>query len=154
MQNRFFTPRSKLLACTLLASAVLNLFLVGVVVGVVPGAKRHASFAPMALTSPHGEYLVDGMTKYLAPSDAAALRDIVQLHADALKQAHSQVRLATKDVASVFEQDPPDQADLQPALTRMSEAKANVNAVVEKIVEEAYAKLSPDGRHRLSELTK
>ena len=78
MPNRFSTPRSKtsLLVGTLFVSVVLNLFLVGVMAGGV-GAK-HKHFGPMALATPHGEYLVDGMTRYLDQPDAAAFREVVQ----------------------------------------------------------------------------
>jgi len=43
---------------------------------------------------------------------------------------------------------------MQPALDHLGAAKAEVNDAVGKIVQDAYAKLSPDGRHRLAELTR
>jgi len=47
-----------IMAGTLFASVLLNLFLVGVMAGVMPGGGRHHFFAPLALTSPHGEFLL------------------------------------------------------------------------------------------------
>ncbi|MGB9152162.1 MAG: periplasmic heavy metal sensor [Alphaproteobacteria bacterium] len=155
MPNNFLAPHHKtsVLAGTLLVSVIMNLFLVGVVAGIVPGMK-HKFFGPMALAAPHGEYMVEGMTRYLDQPDAAAFRDSVQSQVSALKQAHERVRQATKDVAAVFEQDPPDPTALQTALDHLGEAKAEVNAAVGKIVQDADAKLSPEGRHRLAELTR
>src|SRR5271155_724354 len=59
----------KPVAWALLISVLLNLFLVGVFLGVVPHAK-HKSFAPLALASAHGEYLAGWVTRYLDPKDA------------------------------------------------------------------------------------
>jgi len=75
MPSKFSTPRHKtsILAGALLVSVILNLFLVGMFAGVVPG-KKHKSFGPMALAAPHGEYLVEGMTRYLDQPDAAAFK--------------------------------------------------------------------------------
>jgi uncharacterized membrane protein len=148
-------PCSKpsLLIGALLVSVILNLFLLGVLAGFVPGAK-HRSFGPMVLAAPHGEYMADWMTRYLNPPDAASFQAAFQPQAAALKQAHDHVRQAIKDVATAFEQDPPDRAALQTALDRLSQAKTEVNDVVEKIVQDADAKLSPEGRHRLAELAR
>jgi uncharacterized membrane protein len=134
------------------ASVLLNLFLVGVLAGGV--GSRHKHFGPMALTAPHGEYMSAWIGRYLDPADATAFHDAVQGQAMALKQAHDHVQQATKDVATVFEQDPPDEAALQASLDRFGTAKAEVNASVERIVQDSFPRLSPEGRRRLGELTR
>jgi uncharacterized membrane protein len=147
-----YADKFKPVAWTLFISALLNLFLVGVFVGVVPHMK-HKAFGPMALAAPHGEYMVEGMTRYLDPSDASAFRDAFKSQADALKQAHDHVHQAMNDLAGVFEQDPPDEAALQSALQRLAQAKTENNDAVGKIIQAAYTKLSPEGRRRLADLT-
>jgi uncharacterized membrane protein len=150
-ENRKIRP-PKPVAWALFFSALLNLFLVGAFLGVMPHVK-HKSFAPMALASSHGEYLVGWMTRYLDPSDVDAFRAAYAAQADALKQAHAHVHQATGNLASVFEQDPPDPAALQAALDRLAQARAEVNAAVGKALQTAYTKLSPEGRRRLADLT-
>jgi uncharacterized membrane protein len=146
------TRPPKPVAWALLISVLLNLFLVGVFLGVVPHVK-HKSFAPMALASSHGEYLVGWMTHYLDPKDAAAFRDAFATQADALKTAHSHVHQAIGDLADVYQQDPPDPAALKTALDHLARAKSEVNGVVGKILQTAYPKLSPEGRRRLADMT-
>jgi|GEM_PF-2151623 uncharacterized membrane protein len=155
-QNKISTPRSKisLMAGVLFFSAILNLFLIGVLAGGIAHGGKHRHFGPMVLAAPYGEYMAGWVGRYLDPADAVIFHDAVQSQADALKLAHDHVRQATKDVAVVFEQDPPDAEALQTATERLSEAKAEVNDAVGKIVNSSYAKLSPEGRHRLAELTR
>jgi uncharacterized membrane protein len=152
LPNKSATSRVKLLAGMLCISVVLNLFLGGVLAG--GAGSRHKHFGPMALAASHGEYMSQWIGRFLEPTDAAAFGDAVQAQSTALKQAHDHVRQATKDVASVFEQDPPDAVSLQTALDRLGEAKDEVNASVKRIVQDAYLRLSPDGRRRLAELTR
>src|ERR1700733_60488 len=148
--NDLPASRSKLapVAWALLVSALLNLFLVGAFLGVVPHVK-HKSFGPMALAAPHGEYLVGWMTRYLDPKDAEAFRAAVSTQAAALKQAHSHMHQAINDLADVFQQDPPDTVALQAALDRLARARGEVNDAVGKVLQTAYTKLSPEGRRRL-----
>jgi len=142
----------KPVAWALFFSALLNLFLVGAFIGVVPHVQNKP-FTPLALASSHGEYLVGWMTHYLEPADANALRAAYNTQADALKQAHAHVHQAVGDLASVYEQDPPDPAALQAAIDRLAQARAEVNATVGKILQAAYTKLSPEGRRRLADIT-
>lgn len=142
----------KLVAWALLVSVLLNLFLVGVFLGIVPQAK-HKSFAPLALASAHGEYLTGWVTRYLDPKDADIFREAVKAQTEALKEAHSHVHQAINDLAGVYGQDPPDKAALQTALDRLARARAEVNEVVGTILQTAYTKLSPEGRRRLADLT-
>jgi uncharacterized membrane protein len=135
----------------LFISVLLNLFLVGAFLGVVPHVK-HKSFGPMALAAPHGEYLVGWMTRYLDPPDADAFRQAYTAQAGALKQAHSHMHQAVNDLATVFQQNPPDTVALQTALDRLARARGEVNDTVDKILQSAYTKLSPEGRRRLADL--
>jgi uncharacterized membrane protein len=146
--------KKPLLTGILLVSVILNLFLVGIVAGVVPLGAKHKGFGPMVLATPHGAYMVEWMERYLPPADAALFQEAFQKQADALKQAHDQARDAVKDVASAFEQDPVDQEALQAAMDHLSKAKAEVNDAVALIVKDASSKLSPEGRRRLAELAR
>jgi uncharacterized membrane protein len=142
------------MAGTLFASVLLNLFLVGVMAGVMPGGGRHHFFAPLALTSPHGEFLLEGMTRYLDPDDASALREVAKSDGAALKEAHENAREAAKAVAAIFEQEPADPQTLQIALDKLGTARGEVDNAMKKIVQDADAKLSPEGRHRLAEVAR
>jgi uncharacterized membrane protein len=152
--NNVIKPRGgfKPAAWTLFISVLLNLFLAGAFLGVMPHEK-HRPFGPMGLAAPHGEYLAGWMERYLDPKDAVAFRDAFDAEADALKKAHDHVHDAINNLATVFEQDPPDAAALQAALDRMAQARAETNEVVGKILQSAYAKMSADGRRRLSDLS-
>jgi uncharacterized membrane protein len=139
---------------TLLASVLLNLFLVGVVLGI--GGHHHGhhrSFGPLALEAPHGEYLVGWMVRYLDPPDAQVFRDAFKAEEDNLKQAHAHMRQATAELASAFAQNPPDPAALQAAEAHLAQARIEANDVVGRIVQAAYTKLSPEGRQRIADLT-
>jgi uncharacterized membrane protein len=151
--NEPTATRSKLapVAWALLVSALLNLFLVGVFLGVVPHVK-HRQFGPMALAAPHGEYLVDWVSRYLDLRDADAFRESFKSQADALKHAHAHVHQAIGELSSVYQQDPPDAAALQTALDHLAKARDEVNDVIGKILQSSYTKLSPEGRHRLADL--
>jgi len=144
-------PRSKPVAWTLFVSVLLNLFLVGAFIGVVPHVK-HKTFGPMALGGPHGEYLVDWMARYLDAKDAAALREAVKGQTDALKQAHSHMHRAMNDLATAYKQDTPDPAALQAALDHLDQAKKESYDAVGKILKETSTELSPEGRQRLADL--
>jgi len=144
--------RFTLIAWTLFISVVLNFFLAGAFLGLVPHMK-HKSFGPMVMAAPHGEYLVERMAHYLDPADASAFRASFKSQAAALKQAHEHVRQAINDLASAFQQDPQDATALQTALDRLTQAKGEVNDVVGKILQDAYTKISPEGRRRLADLT-
>jgi uncharacterized membrane protein len=146
-QNRF-----KLIGWILFMSVLLNLFLVGVVMGIVPHGK-HGPFGPMALAAPHGDYMVEWMTHRLDPADADAFREAFRAQADALKQDHEHVRRASDALAAIFQKPQPDPAALQTAMQQLIQAKNRVYETVGKIVETAYAKLSPEGRRRLADLT-
>ena len=143
-----------IMAGTLFASVLLNLFLVGVMAGVMPGHARHHVFAPLALTAPHGEYLLEGMTRYLDPDDASALREIAKANGAALKEAHENAREAAKAVAVIFEQESADPQTLQIALDKLGTARGEVDNAMKKIVQDANGKLSPEGRHRLAEVAR
>lgn len=151
--NDLSSSRAKLapVAWALLVSALLNLFLVGAFIGIVPHVK-HNHFGPMALAAPHGEYLADWMSRYLDPRDADAFRESFKSQADALKQAHAHVHQAIGELAGVYQQDPPDAAALQKALDHLAAARGEVNDTVGKILQASYAKLSPEGRRRLADL--
>lgn len=155
MTNNSLTQSRKenLLIVTLLVSVVLNLFF-GVWEGFEPGIRGGRHFAPMSLTSPHGEFMGEWLMHYLAPADAAAFHDAMQSHMDELKQAHAAVHEAIRDVAAAYEQNPPDPAALQAALDHVKDAKARMQDIVGAIIGDSYAKLSPDGRHRLAEMAR
>jgi uncharacterized membrane protein len=142
-----FTP----VAWTLFVSVLLNLFLVGAFLGLVPHVK-HRTFGPMVLAAPHGEYLVDWMLRYLNPHDADTFREAFKSQTDALKQAHDHVHQATSELATVFQQDPPDPTALQAALDHLAQARGEVSNAIGKILQAAYIKLSPEGRRRLADL--
>jgi uncharacterized membrane protein len=145
--------RAPLLALTLFASVLLNLFLAGALVGGCQGVVHHKSIGPMILTAPHSEYMIEWMTRYLDAHDADAFRAAFDAEAEDLKQAHDQVRQATNDVATLFTQTTPDPGALQAAMTRLRDGKARIQVSVEKILQSAYGKLSPAGRRRLADLT-
>ena len=155
LPNSIATPTAipALFVWIMLASVVLNLFLVGVVASGLPSAK-HKSFTPAALAAPHSEYMVDWMVRYLDPRDAGLFRDVFQAHVAELKAAHEHVKEATKAEARAFEQDPLDPAALEQAVAEVKQAKTEANKAADKIVLESAAKLSADGRHRLAELTR
>lgn len=156
MPNNLSAPGSKTspLIWVLFISVIANLFLVGVLAGGLSRGSHHKHFGPLALATPHGEYMVDWMVRYLNPQDATAFREAFQSQAAALKQSHDQVHQAIKNVAAVFEQTPRDADALQAAIDHLGKAQSALNDVVGKIMQNAYSKLSPDGRHRLAELTR
>jgi uncharacterized membrane protein len=148
--NKIYRP----LIGTLLASMVLNLFLAGALLGIESNVHHTSTtFAPMALASPHGEYLVGWLSRYLDPRDADTFRDAFKTQADALTAAHAHVRQATQTVAAVFGQDTPDPQALQNALGDLNRAKNEAKEAAGKILQAAYVKLSPDGRRRLADMT-
>ncbi len=146
------SSRTSLLAWTLLASVVLNLFLVGVLAGIVPGGRHHSSFGPLQLAAPYGDSLGGWVERHLDPPDAAIFQEALQAKMDHLKQSHAHVHQAIKDVATIFEQDPADLPALQAALDRLTQAKTELNTTVGAIIQNVYSKLSPEGRRRLAEL--
>jgi len=143
-----------LLAGALVVSLVLNLFLVGIVVGLMPRDTSSKHFALMSLASQNGEYISEWLERYLTPADASAFQTAIKSQADALKQTHKQVRDAALNVAAIYDQDSPDPAALQKALDQVKQAKADALDVAGKIILDSYAKLSPDGRHRLVDITR
>jgi uncharacterized membrane protein len=150
-----FSPKARQsspMLWALVVSIVLNLFLVGVLASnaCVLLARKH--FALMGLATTHSEQIMDRMIETLDSADAAAFREIVQPQADALKQAHEQVQKAVKAVAAAYAQDPPNSVTLQSAIQTWGQARADLNNVVGKILQDSYGKLSPEGRHRLAEL--
>ena len=153
--NKMNLPSGKtpLVTWILLVSVVLNLFLVGVVAGILPGfGRHHPPLGLMALASPHGDSLDGWIERHLEPADAAAFRDIYKGQSAALKDADLKVRDAVRGVTDAFEREPADQAALQDALKRVKDARAEVHKIVDQITEDAYKKLSPEGRRRLAEL--
>jgi uncharacterized membrane protein len=143
--------RSSPLLWVLFISTLLNLFLVGAFLGLVPHVK-HKSFGPMALAGPHGEYLVDWVSRYLEPKDADAFRDCYKAQADALKKAHKHLHQAVGELSTVYQQDPPDGGALQTALDHLASARGEVDSAIGKVLEDSYTKLSPEGRRRLADL--
>jgi len=135
----------------ILVSVILNLFLVGLLAGIVPGL-RHRHFGPMALGGYHGESMGQSLALYLEPQDATVFRAIWEPQRQALKQAHQKMHQAMADIATAFEQEPPDPTALRTALDHLAEARAETNGIVGQIIEAADTKLSPEGRHRLAEL--
>ena len=146
-----FYPSARLVVGTFLLSLILNLFLVGVLVG--HGAK-HKTFALVGLEEPHAEDTVAWMTRYLDAGDAALFKEVVQSHMDALKQAHAHAHQAKSDVATVFEMERQDPAVLTVALDKLGKAHAEVEGVVGAIVQDSATKLSPEGRRHLAALTR
>jgi uncharacterized membrane protein len=155
MTNSSLTQGRKesLLIVTLLVSVILNLFF-GVWEGFEPGVRGGRHFAPMSLASRHGDFTGESLMRYLTPADAAVFHDAMQPHLDALKQAHEHVHQAIRDVAAIYEQDQPDAAALQTALDRVKQAKADMQDVVNVIIQDSYTKLSADGRHRLADVAR
>jgi uncharacterized membrane protein len=135
-------------------SVVANLFLIGVLAGVVPGLAPHKHFALMGLATSHSKQMIKQMMGSLEPADAAAFQETIQPQADALKQAHDEVHQAVKNVATIYQQDTPDPSALEAAIAHLSQARTALDDVVGKILLDSYAKLSSDGRHRLTELTR
>ncbi len=145
--------KARFIVGTLAVSVFLNLFLVGTLAGSSPPVRpRH--FPLMALTSRHGVFLADGMARYLGDADAAAFREITQSKKAAMIRAQKRMRMATANLADTFEQDLGGQEALKKALDSWSMAKVEVESIAKEIVTEGYAKLSPDGRHRLAELNR
>ena len=143
--------RFKLIGWSLLASVLLNLFMVGTFLGVVPHAKHHP-FMPMALAAPHSDYMVEWMARMLEPHDADLFREAYKTHAPALKQAHDHVREAMDGIATAFQQPQPDPGALQAALQKLATARNEVHETTGVILKTAYAKVSPEGRQKLANL--
>lgn len=155
MQSNLTTKKTKLALLTgvMLISVVLNLFLVGVLAGGLPISK-HKCFRPLALSSPHGEFMVGWISRYLEPDDASIFRQVTQIEATKLKEAHEKVHVAILNVSTVFEKEKPDPVALNAALDDLNHAKSEVNNVVAEIIQNTYSKLSVEGRHRLAELSR
>ena len=143
--------KKSLFGLTLLASVVLNLLLAGVMLGVIPTNKHH-HFGPMALAAPHGDHMVEWMTRSLAPDDATAFRESIHAQDDALKQAHKNVHQALKEAAAAFAQDPTDAAALHAALDHLNQARAEKDGIVGSIIQNVAPKLSAEGRSHLADL--
>jgi uncharacterized membrane protein len=153
MPNKTAAPKTSLMTGLLLVSIIANLFLVGVVAS-SRCSTQHKFFGPMALATPHGEYMAEWMERYLDATDAAAFREAFEPQATPLKQAHEAVRLAVEEAAAAFEKDPADPDALHAALNRLAQAKGEVHEVIAKIMQDADTKLSPEGRRRLADLTR
>jgi len=136
----------------LFLSLLVNLFMVGALIGLVPHEKPHHSFGPMLLSSAHGEYLIDWMAHYLNPSDADAFRKVFDEHSGELKAAHDRIHQALGELSTVFKQDPPDPEALQTALDHLAQARRGMGEIVGTILKVTYVQLSPEGRQRLADL--
>ena len=139
-----------LIARSLFASILLNLFLAAALVA--PQFMHHRPFGPMALTLPHGGFMVENMARVLNPEDAAAFKEAYNAEAEALQQGRDDMREAAEKLTNAFEADPADPVAMQTALDHLKLAHGRLHAALGKMLQDVHAKLSPEGRHRLAEL--
>ena len=132
---------------SLFTSVLLNLLLI-VVLGIAH-FSHHGYGQNAAHNGGHG---LEMLAQHLDANDAAILHQAYDTEALELKRNRDDVRAATQSVAKVFQEETADPAALKKALDQLTAARSKLHLTEDKIMQQTYEKLSPEGRHHLGDL--
>ena len=140
-------PRSRT-RVFLVLSLALNLFLGGVMVA------WHMRPPPPRPPGPWFERMIHGMSGELSPADRDILQTSYQARRPDLDRMDKEVQAARERVGAAMRAQPYDPATLEQAMAEARDAREPVVESVEQAVAEAAAKMSPEGRMKLSDWRK
>lgn len=129
-------------------SIALNLFLAGMMVA------WHMRPPPPPPPGPWFERMIQRMSMDLAPADRDILQAAYQARRGDLDRMDKEVQAARERVAAAMRAQPYDPAALEQAMAQARDVREPVVEIVEQAVAEAAAKMSPEGRVKLSDWRK
>lgn len=147
-----------LLYPALMASILLNLLLGATwatpyFMGHMLQPKAEEAAAMNVITSiPHAEYMVDWMAQHLKKEDGEVLREVFAAQDATLKQIRADMRAASDNATRLFEAESNDKTAFKAAMEQLVAVKARLHQTLALTWQQAYNKLSPEGRRRIIEI--
>lgn len=132
----------------LAVSLALNLFLGGMMIA------WHMRPPPPPPPGPWFERMIQRMSGDLSPADREVLQASYQARRPDLERMDKDVVAAREQVGAAMRAEPFDPAALEQAMAQARDAREPVVETVEQAVAEAAAKMSPEGRKKLSDWRK